>query len=103
MENETTDLLGNYLSYQEHYFCVKDIIEKQMEFYAMCSEDLNEIQNQLSNVEDSDENYDLIAPETQNIERQDKDERAQDLHPEFNYIYDLSGDLGIPSAASNTA
>ncbi|CAB3987663.1 Hypothetical predicted protein [Paramuricea clavata] len=47
-----------------------------------------------------DENYDLIAPGTQNIERQD--EGAQDLHPEFNETYDLSGDFGIPSAASNT-
>jgi hypothetical protein len=54
------------------------------------------------NVQDSDENYDLIAPRTQNIERQDEDEGAQDLHPEFNETYDLSGDLGIPSAASNT-
>ena len=34
--------------------------------------------------------------------RQDEDEGAQDLRPEFNETYDLSGDLGIPSAASNT-
>ena len=53
-------------------------------------------------MEDDDENYDLIAPGTQNIERQDEDEGAQDLHPEFNENYDLSGDLGIPLAASNT-
>ncbi|CAB4003373.1 Hypothetical predicted protein [Paramuricea clavata] len=53
------------------------------------------------NSTDSDENYDLTASGTQNIERQDEDEGAQD-HPEFNENYDLSGDLGIPSAASNT-
>ena len=100
--DEITDLLGNCTSYQEHYVQVKNTIDEQMKCYAMCSEDLNAIQDQLNNVEDSDENYDLIAPGTQNIERQDEDEGAQDLHPEFNGTYDLSGDLGIPSAASNT-
>ena len=68
----------------------------------MCSEDLNAIQDQLNNVEDNDENYDLIAPGTQNNQRQDENEGAQDLHPDFNETYDLSGDLGSPSAASNT-
>ena len=29
-------------------------------------------------------------------------EGTQDLHPDFNENYDPSGDLGIPSAASNT-
>jgi hypothetical protein len=100
--NEITDLLGDCTSYQQHYFQVKNTIDEQMKCYAMCSEDLDAIQNQLNNVEDDDQNYDLIAPGTQNIERQDEDEGAQDLHPEFNENYDLSGDLGIPSAASNT-
>ena len=27
---------------------------------------------------------------------------TQELHPEFNENYDLSGDLGVPSTASNT-
>jgi hypothetical protein len=73
-----------------------------MKQYAMCSEDLNEIQDQLNNIENNDDNYDLIAPGTQNIELQDESEGMQDLHPEFNENYDLSGDLGIPSTASNT-
>ena len=47
-------------------------------------------------------NYDLIAPGTQNAECQDELEGAQDLHPELNASYDLSADLGIPSTASNT-
>ncbi|CAB4004954.1 Hypothetical predicted protein [Paramuricea clavata] len=98
--DEITNLLGNCASYQEHYFQVKNTIDEQMKCYAMCSEDLNVTQDQLNNVEDSDENYDLIAPGTQNIEHQDED--AQELHPEFNETYDLSGDLVIPSAASNT-
>jgi hypothetical protein len=100
--DEITNLLGNCASYQEHYFQVKNTINEQMKCYAMCSEDLDAIQDQLNNVEDSDENYDLIAPGTQNIERQDEDEGAQHFHPDFNETYDLSGDLGIPSAASNT-
>ncbi|CAB3988639.1 ATP-dependent DNA helicase PIF1 [Paramuricea clavata] len=100
--NEITDLLGNCTSYQQHYLQVKNTIDEQMKCHAMCSEDLDAIQDQLNNVEDDDENYDLIAPGTQNIERQDEDEGAQDLHPEFNENYDLSGDFGIPSAGSNT-
>ena len=73
-----------------------------MKLYAMCSDDLNEIQNQLSNMEDNDDNYDLIAPVAQNIELQDELEGTQDLHADFNENYDLYGDLGIPSTASNT-
>ena len=98
--NEKTDLLGSCLSYQEYYMQVKDIIDEQMKQYAMCSEDLNEIQDQLDNMDGNDANYDLIAPGTQNIECQD--EGARDLHPDFNEHYDLSGDHGIPSAASNS-
>ena len=100
--DEMSDLLKNYSSYQEHYLQVKNIIDEQMKLYAMCSDDLNEIQNQLNNMEENDDNYDLIAPGTQNIELQDELEGTQDLHVDFNENYDLSGDLGIPSTASNT-
>lgn len=68
----------------------------------MCSGDLHQIQDQLNNIaEDNDDNYDLVAPGTQNIELQDELEGTQDLHPDFNENYDMSGDLGIPSTASN--
>jgi hypothetical protein len=100
--DEVTDLLRNFTSYQQYYLQVKNTIDEQMKCYAMYSEDLNEIQDHLDNMEDNDDNYDLIAPGTQNIECQDEDEGSQDLHPEFNETYDLSGELGIPSAASNT-
>ena len=53
-------------------------------------------------MENNDDNYHLIAPATQNIERQDESEGAQDLHPDLNENYDLSSDIGIPSTASNT-
>jgi hypothetical protein len=58
--NETTDLLKNCSSYQERYLQVKNAIDEQMKQYAICSDDLNEIQQQ-NNDEDND-NYDLIAP-----------------------------------------
>ena len=51
---------------------------------------------------DNDDNYDLVAPGTQNIERKDRNESTQDLHLELNANYDLSGDLGISSTTSNT-
>ena len=100
--NEKTDLIGNCSSYQEYFFRVKDLIDNQMNQYAICSKDLNEIQDQLNNMENSDDNYDSIVPATQNIEYQDESEGAQDLHPDFNENYDLSSDVGIPSTASNT-
>ena len=100
--DEMSDLLKNYSSYQEHYLQVKNIIDEQMKLYAMCTDDLNEIQNQLNNIENTDYNYDQIAPGKQSIELQDELEDAQYLHPDFNENYDLSCDLGIPSAASNT-
>ena len=73
-----------------------------MRQYAICSEDLNDIQEQLNNMEDDDDSYDLIASNVQNIELQDRAEGPQDLHPDFNENYDLSEDIGIPSTAANT-
>jgi hypothetical protein len=99
--NETTDLLKNCSSYQERYQQVKNGIDEQMKQYAICSDDLNEIQQQINNDEENN-NYDLVAPVTQDIEHQDEFEGTLDLNPELNGNYDLSGDLGIPSTASNT-
>ena len=61
--DEITDLLGNCASYQEHYLQCKNTIDEQMKCYAICSEDLDAIQDQLNNVEDNDGNYDLGLPQ----------------------------------------
>ena len=53
-----------------------------MSQYAVCSEDLNEIQQHLN--DDNEDQFDSIAPVTQNIELQDENEGNQDLHPDFN-------------------
>ena len=45
--NEVTDLLKNYSSYEEHYMTRRDEISEQMQQYAICSEDLNEVGNHL--------------------------------------------------------
>lgn len=74
-----------------------------MKHYALCSQDdLNEIQEQ-NGMEDGDDYYydDMIATNTQNLELQNEDEGAQDLHPDLTESYDLSEDTGIPSTASN--
>ena len=52
---------------------VKDTIDEQMKQYAMCNEDLNDIQDQLNNMDENDANYDHITPGTENIECQDED------------------------------
>ena len=70
-----------------------------MRQYAVCSEDLNEIQNHLP--ECDDDLYDTIVPVTQDIERQDRDEGNTDTHADLNECYDLSEDLGIPSNLPN--
>ena len=60
-----------------------------MKQYAIGGEHLDEIQEELNNTYDNDDNYDLVAPGTQNIEREDRNEGTQDLHPELNANYDL--------------
>ena len=97
--NEQTDLMGNFSSYQEHYIARYDEISEQMRQYAVCSEDLNEIQNHLQ--ECDDDLYDTIAPVTQDTERQDQDEGNTDTHRDLNESYDISEDLGVPSNSRN--
>ena len=97
--NEETDLLGMFSSYKDHYMALSNAINEQLKKYAMCNEDFDEIQQDMNILEES---YDSIAPSTQNIEQQDLAEGSQDLHPDFNENYNLSDDIGIPSAYSNT-
>ena len=69
--------------------------------YAICSEDLTEIELLLQNADCYEDQFNLIAPNAQNIELQDEAEGTEDLHPAFSEHYDLSDDLGIPLAALN--
>ncbi|CAB4000987.1 Hypothetical predicted protein [Paramuricea clavata] len=96
--NEQADLIGNYSSFEEHYEARRDEISEQMQQYAVCSEDLNEIQHHLQ--ECDDDAYDTIAPVTQDTERRDDHEGNTDTHPDLNETYDVSEDLGIPSSGS---
>ena len=100
--NEDTDLLANFSFYQERFLNVKDSIDEQMKLYAVCSENLDKIQENLNGIDADNDNFDSIAPYTQNIEYQDEAEGIQDLHPDLNESYDLSEDVGIPSAVEST-
>lgn len=53
----------------------------------------------MNTLEDS---YDIIAPYTPNVEQQDQADSDTDLHPDFNESYNLSDDIGTPSAELNT-
>ena len=97
--NENTDLLNGYSSYQERFVNIQKMVDEQMKQYAVCEEDFNEIQMEISKIEDR---YDAIAPGTQITEREDEAEGNRDLHPDFNENYNLSDDLGIPSVDMNT-
>ena len=99
--NEETDLIGSSSSYQEHYLLLKEEIDKQMMQYAICSEDLSEIEQHLNNSDPNESHYDSIAPNTENVELQDEAEGSEDLHPDFIENYDLCDDLGIPSTSLN--
>ena len=69
-----------------------------MQQHAICSEDLNEVGNHLQ--ECDDDAYDMIAPVTQDVERQD--EGCTDTHSDLNETFDhLSDNLGIPSTQQN--
>ena len=79
--NEETDLISHYTSFQEHYLARYDEIGEQMKQYAVCSEDLDEIQQHLN--DDNEDQFDSIAPVTQDTQLQDEDEGNQDLHPDL--------------------
>ena len=102
--SENTDLIRNCSSYEEHFLLIKDKIADQMKQYAICSEDLDKIQEQLSNTEGSNDLYDyaMIAPATEHAENADETLGMQNLHPDFNETYDLSDDIGIPSSISTS-
>ena len=93
--NEETDLIGAYSTFQERYRAMSKSIDEQMKQYAVCNEDFNQIQLDMNVLEES---YDSIAPCNQDIEQQDLGEGSQDLHADFNENYNLSDDIGIPSA-----
>ena len=99
--NEETDLINTYSTFEEHYMARRDEISEQMQQYAICSEDLNEVGNHLQ--EFDDDAYDTIAPVTQDGERQDEDEGCTDTHSDLNETFDhLSDNLGIPSTQQNS-
>lgn len=71
-QNEKADLIGSSSSYQEHFLLLKEKVDKQMHQYAVCSEDMNDIEQHLHDTEVSDSQYDLVAPNAQNVELQDE-------------------------------
>ena len=56
----------------------------------------------MSDIDDIDDQFDSIAPFTQNIEYQDQAEGFEDLHPDFSEKCDFSVDIGIPSTAKSS-
>ena len=63
---------------------------------------MNKIHEHIINTDDIDDQFDSIAPLTQNIEYQDEAEGFEDLHPDFNEKYDLPDDIGIPSSTTSS-
>jgi len=99
--NEDTDLLGNCSSYQDYFSLMAHKINEKIKEYSVCNVDFNEIQEHANNMEDMDNQYDMLAPSTQNVECQDEAEGNQDLQPDLNENYNLSDDIGIPSVDLN--
>lgn len=100
--NEETDLIANCSSYQARFFLLKDIINERMKQYAIYSDDLNKIHEHMIDIDVTDDQFDSIAPFTQNIEYQDEAEGFEDLDPDFSENYDLSDDIGIPSSSTSS-
>ena len=65
--DEVTDLLGNCLSYKKPLLQFNDTIDEQMKCFAMHSEDLNAIQDQLHSIKDNNDSFNLVAPGTQTL------------------------------------
>ena len=51
--NEETDIIGVCSSYKERYMLLSNVISKQMEQYAVCNQDFNEMEQEMTSVEDS--------------------------------------------------
>ena len=47
-KNEETDLIGKYSSYKDHYQALQEQITQQMNQYAVCADNLNEMQQRLN-------------------------------------------------------
>ena len=73
-----------------------------MKQYTACSDALDKIREQIIGLDENVEQFDSIAPFTQNIEYQDEAEGLKDFHPDFSEHHDLSDDVGIPSTVTNT-
>ena len=102
MENEEVDLIANASSFEERFSLLKDAIDDQMSQYAVCTEEISQIQDQLDMLKENEDELDLgqVAPNTEHTEIQDEAEGALDLHIDFNEQYDLSNDAGIPSTSA---
>ena len=53
--NDETDLLAYCSSYQACFLLAKDLIDEQMKQYAVCSDDLNEIQAHMIGCDESED------------------------------------------------
>ena len=94
--NEHTDFIGNCSSYQDYFSLFAHKINEKVKEFSLCNIDFNDIQEHINDMDDMDNQYDIIAPTTQNAECQDEMEGNQDLEPDFNENYNLADDIGIP-------
>ena len=56
--NEEVDLIANASSFQERFLLLKDAIEDQMSQYAVCSEEISQIQDQLDMLNEDELEFD---------------------------------------------
>ena len=70
--NEETNLISNFCSYKARFLLMKDAINDQMKQYAVYSNEIDKIQEYINDNILSDDQFDSIAPFTQNIEYQDE-------------------------------
>ena len=57
--NEQVDLIANASSFQERFLLLKDTIDDQMSQYAVCSEEISQIQDQLDMLKENENELDL--------------------------------------------
>ena len=93
--NEETDSICNF-SYEERFYFLKDVVTEQMKQYAVCSVELDKIQEQMLDVHDNNDLFDSVAPFMQNIQYKDEAKAV-----DFTENYDLSNDIGIPSTTTS--
>ncbi|XP_069109303.1 uncharacterized protein [Argopecten irradians] len=105
--NETTDLLGQFQTYEDHYLYVKHVVDNKCAEYEHHTDEIDSALQRAH--DDLNDEFDQIAPLTQHTEQEDEQEGSHESKQFIYYKpetaahqeYDIGVDLGISQTAAH--